>query len=1263
MSDQAVASARMIGEIFVERGLVTPAQLDEALALQARDGGLIGEILVSSFGVSRVELATVLAEQWRAIDHAGRGAPSAPEAEADKPNVVALPSPDANQTRRPIGEIFVASGAITQDDLDRALETQRMTGERLGEILVAQGSIGRLDLASALAEQWSELQVIRPPQPKQVEPWQETAVREAMHVAPVPAAAPAELAELAHAVGELDSRVTELARRQLPDIDAVRAEASALAARLEAIDARLSEAVGPDALAELAESLRRLRGDLDETRSELAERSGLQDELSAIRSRLEELSRASVGRDDLARVEEKLAELSRERVDPDALERVEEALSRLEGTAVDSEAVARVESRVAEVAESAVDRGALARVEEALGGLAERVAAVASDDSAQRIAERLELLEQRSGEPQLDAVWSALEALQQRLDAPAVGSEELRGSLDELRARVSGLAETIDRAPDAERLAALEAVVSDRSTLDEISTRLDVLARGAARREDVDALREALDRDVEALRHALEANRTDDLDQRFAQFDAALTELQQRVEARDAAGEPERQDREVVDSSAAGHAALEALGRRIDETLGRVERTEDDVSSAAQLASELALRLEQAVPEARVAAVEERLSRVGHELGERIDHLHGALGAVSLDALRDEVQQSVQSMDERVTVLQVQLDAAGSDRRDVDRAAEELRGELDRTRRGLEELVERVEAESSTGFEERLAETASRAELGALAGDVHGRLEQIEAMLASDLAEGRLGALDTQVAEVAEVAAAVADVDRRLAEIAARVDGAISGDEPDQKVAEQVAAASSALTSRLEDTVSASNDRLTAVEHELAEVDDRATRSVEAVREAVESRLADAVSRAEVGALAGELGSRAGRAEAATEQLAQRLERDLAAVLARVNEASAHLVGREELQALAGELSHHRAALEQALAEVDARSSLAAESVATTLQERFAETVSRGELDELWGRVVAAESGLGEVGARLAEALADVVRRDEVDERVAAQVATSTAGLSAELEHRMAEVAGRFGGLESALTEIDARALSVAEAVQQGVEGRLADTASRTELAELRTGVEAGLDARFAHAEHDTTARLDGVTGELHGAIAALHLRIDELAAGLGHAGGRLVAVEQALPEPGLVDELRHRVEAVHRQVAEEIALGDQRTKATERALRKGLAGLGERLVASEQAYVEAGTALRRSIERLGAAVVEADARIAGEPLDPPTAGFVAFVPTADGYRLTAMDGPVPALDAVVEVDGVDGLHRAARITRSPLPLDRRACVYLERAD
>jgi hypothetical protein len=75
--------------------------------------------------------------------------------------------------------------------------------------------------------------------------------------------------------------------------------------------------------------------------------------------------------------------------------------------------------------------------------------------------------------------------------------------------------------------------------------------------------------------------------------------------------------------------------------------------------------------------------------------------------------------------------------------------------------------------------------------------------------------------------------------------------------------------------------------------------------------------------------------------------------------------------------------------------------------------------------------------------------------------------------------------------------------------------------------------------------------------------------------------------------------------------------------------------------------------------VVEADARLAGEPLDP--FGYVAFVPTADGYRLTALAGRAPALDEIVEPAAGEGAFRVSRVGTSPLPLDRRPCVYLER--
>ncbi len=38
---------KLIGELLIENGLITPEQLDEALGVQRKDGDLIGNILVN----------------------------------------------------------------------------------------------------------------------------------------------------------------------------------------------------------------------------------------------------------------------------------------------------------------------------------------------------------------------------------------------------------------------------------------------------------------------------------------------------------------------------------------------------------------------------------------------------------------------------------------------------------------------------------------------------------------------------------------------------------------------------------------------------------------------------------------------------------------------------------------------------------------------------------------------------------------------------------------------------------------------------------------------------------------------------------------------------------------------------------------------------------------------------------------------------------------------------------------------------------------
>ena len=58
------APYRRMGDILVERGSITSAQLAEALRRQEHTGRLLGEICIEQWGVDRLALADALSEQW-----------------------------------------------------------------------------------------------------------------------------------------------------------------------------------------------------------------------------------------------------------------------------------------------------------------------------------------------------------------------------------------------------------------------------------------------------------------------------------------------------------------------------------------------------------------------------------------------------------------------------------------------------------------------------------------------------------------------------------------------------------------------------------------------------------------------------------------------------------------------------------------------------------------------------------------------------------------------------------------------------------------------------------------------------------------------------------------------------------------------------------------------------------------------------------------------------------------------------------------------
>ena len=135
-------SNRLIGALFVERGLVSQSQLVVALELQQETGQQLGQILVERFGVERSELAKVVAEHWARMGEAKEDAGTR-----------------ASESWRQLGDILVSRGFVTREQLMQALERQRLTGERLGEALVGQGVISKFELAGSLAEQASLAEV------------------------------------------------------------------------------------------------------------------------------------------------------------------------------------------------------------------------------------------------------------------------------------------------------------------------------------------------------------------------------------------------------------------------------------------------------------------------------------------------------------------------------------------------------------------------------------------------------------------------------------------------------------------------------------------------------------------------------------------------------------------------------------------------------------------------------------------------------------------------------------------------------------------------------------------------------------------------------------------------------------------------------------------------------------------------------------------------------------------------------------------------
>jgi hypothetical protein len=169
---------RPLGEVLVATGLLSPAELDRALAEQAGTGRLLGQVLVEAGLVPRplVDHALVGQEHGDVEREAGFGSGlqdalvarhrrppeegPAPEsaalaAERREPAPVEQPGarvPEPSSLGRPLGELLAAAGLVTEDELAQALAEQERDGGRLGEILLSRGALSRVGLDDTLVE-------------------------------------------------------------------------------------------------------------------------------------------------------------------------------------------------------------------------------------------------------------------------------------------------------------------------------------------------------------------------------------------------------------------------------------------------------------------------------------------------------------------------------------------------------------------------------------------------------------------------------------------------------------------------------------------------------------------------------------------------------------------------------------------------------------------------------------------------------------------------------------------------------------------------------------------------------------------------------------------------------------------------------------------------------------------------------------------------------------------------------------------------------
>ena len=640
-----------------------------------------------------------------------------------------------------IGDILLAHGFVTEEELAAASAEQEQTKQPLGQILVQHGAITRLELASALAEQWSDPSasislITRSTAPKSV-------------------AVAAQHNDDDQYAARLQNAVADLARRVQANepLEGINDRVTELGQRTEATLARTQRLEAT--VATLVESLEGVTG-------------GVEEAFTAIQQGMAELA------SDLTRIDAAVAELAQRPAAPESNPHLEETLNELRAAVAVLDghpaAIEQVSGRIDELAgrlETLVDasalddlRGALAAIEgrpshdsaldsrlDQLEGLATGKADQTEVDASfvmlAELTETTTALQARpAGDPELDERLARIETglvEVQEQSAAAVSPESLSEHVaamtarqDELGSAIAAFGERIEQvatqpAGDPELLDRLirleERLDADRSSLAE-QIRDEILGRVG---EILDERLGQVWHDLGDMRGQLGelANRTHD----EAASPDALRELDARVGAlmetiADVAARPTGDDGlgerlEAMEQSRATDADM------IEVLLMALDRIREDLKNA-EAASSAPSKPDPEVV-GRLVALEELAPRLD-ELAPRLDEL-----APRLDQLSAEI-------DERLAAL---VRPVSADDSEVIQHLERVRLSIERFGLHLGEHDRALaDLTAPRGVEERLDELAAQVEELAASGP-RGDAPPSSAGLPS----GDLGALMRRVEE------------------------------------------------------------------------------------------------------------------------------------------------------------------------------------------------------------------------------------------------------------------------------------------------------------------------------------------------------------------------------------------------------------------------------------------------------------------------------------------------------------------------------------